>query len=98
MQKLIDHIEKYGFTCEAGPLENCIGWIKLKKLVNANNDLLEKISWYFETTEAMSTVHSLLCSQQRGCLLSAKQAKRWGAYRRLAIMAGETESDLRELV
>ena len=92
MQKLIDHIEKYGFTCEAGPLENCIEWIKLKKLVNANNDLLEKIRWYFETMDAMSTVHFLL-QYTKG-----KQSKRCGAYRRLAIMAGEAESDLRELV
>jgi hypothetical protein len=62
------------------------------------DDLLEKVSWYFELMDAMDTVHSLLhYSQPRG-RLSTKRTKRYGAYRRLAIMAGEAESDLRELI
>lgn len=56
------------------------------------DDLLEKIRWYFEITDAMSTVHRLLLSSK------SKQTKRFGAYRRLAIMAEEVESDLRELI
>ena len=52
------------------------------------DDLLEKVRWYFETTEAMHTVRLLLLSRP-------KQTKRYGAYRRLAIMAGEAEDILR---
>jgi hypothetical protein len=61
------------------------------------DDLLEKVQWYFETMDAMNTVHSLLLDR----FLDGKrwhQPKRYGAYRRLAIMAGEAESDLRELI
>lgn len=50
------------------------------------------IEWYFETMDAMATVHRLLLSSKH------KQPKRYGAYRRLAIMAGEAESALRELL
>lgn len=50
------------------------------------------IDWYFETIDAMSTVHFLLRYTK------GKQSKRCGAYRRLAKMAGEAESDLRELL
>ena len=57
-----------------------------------NNDLLEKIRWFFECTDAMITVHGLLVYSKE------KQPKRLGAYRRLAIMTGEAESDLREMI
>lgn len=50
------------------------------------------IEWYFETMDAMTTVRLLLLSSKHGRL------KRYGAYQRLAIMAGEAESDLRELI
>ena len=30
---LIRNVEKHGFTCEAGPLENCSSWIKLKEIL-----------------------------------------------------------------
>lgn len=56
------------------------------------DDLLEKVCWYFELMDAMSTVHQLLLSSKY------KQTKRYGAYRRLAIMTGQAESDLRELI
>lgn len=50
--------------------------------------LLDLISWHFECEEAMQTVRFL-----------AKQGKiKIGSYKRLAIMAGEAESDLRELI
>lgn len=54
--------------------------------------LRDRIRWYFECIDAMSTVHRLLLSSKY------RQTKRYGAYRRLAIMAGEAESALRELV
>ena len=57
-----------------------------------DNDLLEKIRWCFETMEAMVTVRELLLNSK------GKHPKRYGAYRRLAIMAGEAERDLRELI
>jgi len=31
MKKLMDLIEQYNFTCEAGPLELCTEWIELKE-------------------------------------------------------------------
>lgn len=52
---------------------------------------VDLIDWYFETMDAMVTVHGLL-------FFSKHQSKRYGAYRRLAIMAGEAEHDLRELI
>lgn len=51
--------------------------------------LRDRIRWYFELMDAMSTVRTLLAS--------GTQPKRFGAYRRLAIMTGEAESNLREL-
>ena len=30
MKQLLDKIEEYGFTCEGGPLENCLTWRELK--------------------------------------------------------------------
>lgn len=40
--------------------------------------LCDRIRWYFELMDAMSTVHTLLAS--------GTHPKRFGAYRRLAIM------------
>lgn len=54
------------------------------------DDLLEKVRYYIELTDAMSTVRLLLSP--------GTHPKRYGAYRRLAIMAGEAESVLRELI
>jgi len=51
-------------------------------------EILDKIRWYFETKEAMPIVLMLV---QRGKI-------KIGSYRRLAIMAGAAESDLRELI
>ena len=52
------------------------------------DDLLEKTKWYFETDEAMQTARRLA---KRGRITM-------GAYKGLAIMAGEAESDLRKLI
>lgn len=57
------------------------------------NSLLDLISWYFETIEAMSAMRLLLLRSDH-----KQPTKRYGAYRRLAIMAGEAESDLREMI
>ena len=56
MKKLMDRIEKYGFTCEAGPLENCVEWVELKNLINAmhsdgQSDVAEEI-WTNEDESA----------------------------------------------
>lgn len=32
LRELIAAIEAYRFECEAGPLENCVEWIELKKI------------------------------------------------------------------
>ena len=61
------------------------------QIIKSRGDLLEKIRWFFECTDAMITVHGLLVYSKE------KQPKRYGAYRRLAIMTGEAESALREL-
>ena len=52
------------------------------------NSLLDLISWHFECEEAMQTVRLLV---KRGKI-------KMGVYKRLAIMAGDAESDLRELI
>jgi hypothetical protein len=41
MQKLMEEIEKYGFECEAGPLDNCIQWQKLKELAATQDKVAE---------------------------------------------------------
>lgn len=54
------------------------------------NNLLEKIRYYFELMDAMDTVHLLLSS--------GTHPKRYGAYRRLSIMVGEMEDELRKII
>ncbi len=33
IKELIRNVEKHGFTCDAGPLEKCASWLKLKKIL-----------------------------------------------------------------
>lgn len=36
LAQLLDAIDKYGFTCEAGPLENCAEWEELRRRIEGN--------------------------------------------------------------
>lgn len=43
MKTLIENIEKYGFECQAGSLENCKDWKKLKKITSEIMEDLKKL-------------------------------------------------------
>lgn len=36
MNTLLEKIESYGFSCEAGPLANCADWVDLKAALSGN--------------------------------------------------------------
>ena len=53
--KLIERLESYEFSCEAGPLTNCVDWTALKTELEVTLSKLERVRKLLDRWEDMAT-------------------------------------------
>jgi hypothetical protein len=68
MKELIDAVEKYGFECEAGPLNLCNDWLKLKEHLKST-ELLSKQVANKERSDLARDFFSLALAEQKAYTL-----------------------------
>ncbi len=49
--RIVDRIENYPFSCEAGDLRNCRDWLLLKRVVSGMEEVLSDALEYFTDRE-----------------------------------------------